>query len=89
MLKNTARVRRLVAITAVLGTLGAAPMLALQGGADAATPAVKVGLSIVGSSQSSINSAFKMFPNAKVGRYFAQNLQVYSSSSLRLLPGRG
>src|SRR5882724_5839575 len=86
MLKNTARVRRLVGITAVLGVLGAAPMLALQGGAGAATPTVKVGLSIVGSSQSSINAAFKMFPNAKVGRYFAQSLQVYSSSSLKYFP---
>jgi hypothetical protein len=86
MFKTTARVRRLVGITAVLGTLGAVPMLALQGGADAATPAVKIGLSIVGSSQSSINSAFRMFPNAKVGRYFAQNLQVYTSSSLRYFP---
>jgi hypothetical protein len=86
MSKSPALARRLVGITAVLGLLGAVPALALQGGASAATPAVKVGLSIVGSSQSSISSATRMFPNAKVGRYFAQNIQLYSQSSIRFFP---
>jgi hypothetical protein len=86
MLKSSALTRRLIGITAALGVLGAAPMLALQSGAGAATPAVKVGLSIVGSSQSSISQATRMFPNAKVGRYFAQSIQPFSSSSIRFFP---
>jgi hypothetical protein len=85
MSKNSALKRRLIGSTAVLALLGAAPLLALQGGANAASSA-KVGLSIVGSSQSSINSATRMFPNAQVGRYFAQNLQVFSQSSIRFFP---
>lgn len=86
MLRTSARVRRIVGITAVLGALGAAPLVAVQGGAGAATPGVKVGLSIVGGSQSSISSAFRMFPNAKVGRYFAQSIRPFSQSSIRYFP---
>jgi hypothetical protein len=69
----------------VLALLGAAPLIAVQGGANAAS-SVKVGLSVVGSSQSSISTATRMFPNAQVGRYFAQNLQPYNQSSLRFFP---
>jgi hypothetical protein len=85
MSKSPALIRRIVGTTAVLAVLGAAPLIAVQGGANAAS-SVKVGLSVVGSSQSSINTATRMFPNAKVGRYFAQNLQPYNQSSLRFFP---
>jgi hypothetical protein len=76
----------LVGITAVLAVLGAAPALALQAGANAATSSTKVGLSVVGSSQASISTATRMFPNAQVGRYFAQSLQPYSQSPIRFFP---
>jgi hypothetical protein len=86
MSKSPALLRRLVGVTAVLGLLGAAPLLALQGGAGAATPAVKIGVSIAGTSHSSISQATKMFPNAKVGRYFAQSITPYTQSSIRFFP---
>jgi hypothetical protein len=86
MSKSPALVRRLVGTASVLALLGAAPLLAVQGGASAAGTPAKIGLSIIGSSQSSISTATRMFPNAQVGRYFAQNLQVFSSSSIRFFP---
>jgi hypothetical protein len=86
MSKNPALIRRLVGTTAVLALLGAAPLIAVQAGADAAGTPAKVGLSVVGSSQSSISTATRMFPNAQVGRYFAQSLQPFSQSSIRFFP---
>ena len=85
MSKSPALIRRIVGTTAVLALLGAAPLIAVQGGANAAS-SVKVGLSVVGSSQASISAATRMFPNAQVGRYFAQNLQPFNQSSLRFFP---
>lgn len=86
MSKSPALIRRVIGTTAALALLGAAPLIAVQGGASAAAGPVKIGLSVVGSSQSSINNATRMFPNAQVGRYFAQNLQTFNQSSLRFFP---
>jgi hypothetical protein len=86
MSKSPALVRRIVGTVAALAVIGAAPVIALQGGASAAAGHVKIGLSVVGGSQSSISSAIRMFPNAQVGRYFGQNLQPFNKSSLRFFP---
>ena len=86
MSQSPALFRRLIATTAVIAALGVAPLIAEQGGANAASAQTRIGLSIVGGSQSSINTAIKMFPNAKVGRYFAQTIQPFNSSSLRYFP---
>jgi len=86
MSKSPALVRRIVGTAAALAVIGAAPLLAIQGGASAAPSSVKIGLSVVGSSQSSISAATRMFPNAQVGRYFGSNLQTFNQSSLRFFP---
>ncbi len=86
MPKSPALIRRIIGSAAALAVLGVAPLIAVQGGASAATSPVKIGLSIVGSSQSSISAATRMFPNAQVGRYFGSNLQPFNSSSLRFFP---
>lgn len=86
MSRSPALIRRLVATTAALAVLGAAPLIASELGASASVTSAKIGLSVKGSSQSSIAASLAMFPNAKVARLFSSDLQPFSQSNIRYFP---